>query len=148
MPSQRKDFEDVVLGCFLIEPSDSINSLEESDFCHPINREVFKVIQEAYVKKEPVDMLIVSSKLRSKNSLTEILAMQEKVKTTANVGHYINLLKDIVSKEKLLVLSSEITQKVNSNVNLSTIREFLINFNSNLFKRFILQNLPFIRACF
>jgi len=108
-----------VLGSILID-EDSIlkvmEILEFHDFYQPKHREIFEAVQEIYHSHEPVDVLTLTSKLKSKKKLKGIggaayLAdLVSAVPTSAHAENYSRLVKDASIRRKLIQHGGKISK--------------------------------------
>ena len=75
IPPQDLETEKALLGSLLLVPDafyDIGNILDRNDFYSEKHRIIFETIHELINKKEPVDLLTVSAKLRERKELEQI----------------------------------------------------------------------------
>ena len=107
MPPQDLEAESSVLGSLMLD-SKAINIiidiLKPEDFYHQKNQIIYRAMVELHEKKEPIDVLSVSSRLKEKKILEEIggnsylTDLVNSVPTASNVKHY----AEIVRKKSVL----------------------------------------------
>lgn len=116
-PPQALDVEEAVLGAMLIEPAAVDEALEEltvSCFYDPRHRMIFEAMTLLVNEHVPVDLITISSKLKSLDNLeavggTVYLArLSEKVGAAANMEFYIKILKQKTIQRDLITASYEI----------------------------------------
>jgi len=107
VPPQSIDSEKALLGSIMLRPEalyDIMDSLKPHSFYADKHRLVFEAILDLFSKKEPIDILSLSNRLRDKNVLDNIggssyLAdLVNTVPSASNASHY----ADIVHKKHIL----------------------------------------------
>lgn len=103
LPPQNIAAEKSLLGCLMID-QDAIykvaDFLQIKDFYKPIHQIIFESIIELFTKREPVDLLSVSSKLSEYQKLEEtggasyLTDLINTVPTASNVLHYAKIVQD------------------------------------------------------
>jgi len=103
LPPQNIPAEKSLLGCLMID-QDAIykvaDFLQIQDFYKPIHQIIFESIVELFSKREPVDLLSISSKLSEYGKLEEIggagylTDLINTVPTASNVLHYAKIIQD------------------------------------------------------
>ncbi len=117
IPPQNLEAEQSILGGILLENS-SINSaleiLSKDDFYSEAHRKIFSVIIELSEKKEPVDLITLSSALKDRNMLdsaggtTYLASLVDNVPSAANVANYAKIVKDKAILRGLIGSASDI----------------------------------------
>lgn len=116
-PPQAVEVEAAVLGAMLLEPAcvdQSMQDLKEGCFYDPRHKLVFKAISELVIEHVSVDIVTVSSKLKSKGLLDEIggsmmlAELSEKVGSAAHIEYYIKILKQKAIQRDLITASYDI----------------------------------------
>lgn len=107
MPPQNLDAEKSVLGSLMLD-TNAINIvvdiLTPDDFYNQKHSIIYGVMVELYEKKDPIDVLSVSSRLKEKKKLEQIgdnsyvTELVNSVPTASNVKHY----AEIVHKKRIL----------------------------------------------
>lgn len=95
------EFEQTVIGGLLIDPecAASIENLTEDDFTTPSNRMIFRAMASLRKRKEPIDLITVTSALQTIKALekaggvTYLSELANAVPTTANFDYYFDKLK-------------------------------------------------------
>jgi replicative DNA helicase len=99
--------ERAVLGSILVDNESiytAIEMLQQDDFYRPAHQHMFAAMTELTTKSEPVDVVTLSSSLKTKGQLDSVgglaslVALSEAVPTSANIKHY----SDIVRKKSML----------------------------------------------
>ena len=97
LPPQNIDAEQSVLGALMLDKNAVINVadiLAPEDFYKPAHEKIYNTILDLYGKREPIDILTVTEKLRVENVLREIggsaylSKLMEMVPTAAHTETY------------------------------------------------------------
>ncbi|MDO8429818.1 MAG: DnaB-like helicase N-terminal domain-containing protein, partial [bacterium] len=75
LPPQNLEAEQSVLGALMLDKNAVINVgdiLTPEDFYKPANSKIYEVILELFDKRQPIDILSVTEKLKSEGVLKEI----------------------------------------------------------------------------
>ncbi|MGN1215979.1 MAG: replicative DNA helicase [Candidatus Cryptobacteroides sp.] len=116
-PPQALDVEEAVLGAMLLEPSVVDMTLEEltaNCFYDPKHRLIFEAICSLVTEHSSVDIITVSSKLRSKGDLETVggsvalVELSQKVGAAAHVEYYVKILKQKGIQRDLISASYQI----------------------------------------
>lgn len=111
--------EQSVIGACLIDEDSVVSSSEvlvKDDFYREDHKIIFECISSLFSRNEPVDIITLKDelssvgKLESIGGLEYIASLPEKVPTTANVGKYINIIKQKAIKRNLINMSNEISK--------------------------------------
>ncbi len=119
LPPQNKDAEKSILGAILINEdamfkvAESLNPTHFYDKNHQI---IFEAMLELYSHQKPIDVLTLSSELRSKKQLKDIGGsnylsdLVESVPTAAHVEEYSQMIVALAQRRRLISLASEIDE--------------------------------------
>lgn len=119
LPPQNIDAEQSVLGALMLDKNAVINAadiLREEDFYKPAHSKIYQIILNLYEKREPIDILSVTEKLKSEGVLKEIggqsylTKLIESVPSSAHVEHYAKIVKEKKVLRDLIRTSSEMTE--------------------------------------
>jgi len=120
LPPQDIDAERSVLGALMLDKNAVIkitDILTADDFYHPTHRFVYEAIEDLFSHGEPIDILTVSDKLKSKKHLKEIggadylTELVSSVPTSAHIEHYANIVREKRVRRDLISASSEISEE-------------------------------------
>lgn len=101
VPPQNSDSEKALLGSIMLRPEviyDILDIISEDCFYSEKHRIVFKAMTELFAKKEPMDLLTLSSILKEQNQLDSIggniflTELVETVPSSANAEHYAKIV--------------------------------------------------------
>ncbi|PIQ98428.1 MAG: replicative DNA helicase, partial [Candidatus Nealsonbacteria bacterium CG11_big_fil_rev_8_21_14_0_20_39_9] len=102
LPPQSIEAEQSLLGCLMLDKN-AITKVADyllpKDFYRATHQEIYQVCQELFEKGEPIDLLLVSTKLREKNLLEEaggnsyLTELINSVPTAAHVSHYAKIVQ-------------------------------------------------------
>lgn len=164
LPPQDIEAEQSVLGSLFID-KDAINKVADvigpEDFYRKVHEIIFGAVLDLYKKNEPIDLLTVSSILKSKKLLKDIgglsylTTLMNSVPTASHIIHYAKIvrqkrvLRDLISashqiqelgwqeNEDVDVLLDEAEKKIFSVSQISNIRELqhIKNHLNNAFER-------------
>ncbi|OGY63725.1 MAG: replicative DNA helicase [Candidatus Harrisonbacteria bacterium RIFCSPLOWO2_02_FULL_41_11] len=119
LPPQNIDAEQSVLGALMLDKNAVINVadiLAPEDFYKPAHEKIYNTILDLYGKREPIDILTVTEKLRVENVLREIggsaylSKLMEMVPTAAHIEHYAKIVRGKKVLRDLIKTSAEITE--------------------------------------
>ncbi len=119
LPPQNLEAEQSVLGALMLDKNAIINVadiLVVEDFYKPAHAKIYEVILALYEKRDPIDILSVTSKLKNENILKEIgghsylTQLMESVPTAAHVEHYAKIVREKRLLRELIKASAEITE--------------------------------------
>jgi replicative DNA helicase len=117
LPPQNIEAEQSLLGCLMIDPDailKVVDFLQPRDFYKEAHQRIFQAIVELFEKKDAIDVLSVSSKLREKNQLEEIGGvgyLTKLVNSVPTATHIINYAK-IVQQKRILRDLIETSQQI------------------------------------
>src|SRR3989344_2312549 len=119
LPPQNLEAEQSVLGALMLDKNAIINVADillPEDFYKPAHAKIYEEILKLYEKREPIDFLSVTTKLKNGNLLKEVggnsylTQLIESVPTSAHVEHYAKLVKEKKILRDLIRASAEITE--------------------------------------
>ncbi|OGY99591.1 MAG: replicative DNA helicase [Candidatus Liptonbacteria bacterium RIFCSPLOWO2_01_FULL_52_25] len=121
IPPQNLEAEQAVLGSILIDKNAIFrvaDVLVSKDFYSPANEKIYETMLELYEKRQPIDLLTLTSRLKENDVLKEIggssyLAdLTNQVATASHVADYAKSVKEKKVLRDLIVASTEITEGV------------------------------------
>jgi len=107
LPPQNIEAEKSLLGCLMIDPEAILkvaDFLMPKDFYKNIHQKTYRAMVEIFEKREPIDVLSVSSRLREKKELEEIggvVYLTSLVNFVPTASHILNYAK-IVQQKRIL----------------------------------------------
>ncbi len=113
------DAEKGVIGSVLIDPDAVLKVMElvhPEDFYQPKHSIIFEAIEELYRSQEPIDLLTLTSKLKTKKKLmsvggaTYLSELVEAVPTAAHAGNYAQLIRDTSVRRKLIQYGADVSR--------------------------------------
>ncbi len=120
IPPNSLEAEQSVLGAMLLD-REAISSATElingEDFYREAHKEIFEAVVEIYDKGEPVDLITLTEKLKTRNTLdavggiTYLTGLMNAVPTTHNVKYYAKIIEDKSLLRRLIKSSNEIISK-------------------------------------
>ena len=117
IPPQNVEAEKSVLGAMLIDEDaigSSIESLDETLFYEDSHRKIFRAIIDLYQDRKNVDLITLSDKLKNDGLLeavggvTYLSILVDFVPTSANVEHYVHIVKEKGVLRKLIKNATQI----------------------------------------
>jgi replicative DNA helicase len=116
-PPHDLDAERAVLGSILLSNEavySAVEEIEAEDFYRPQHRLVFGAMVELTKRSEPVDVVTLTSLLRSLDQLEtvggvpSVVELAEAVPTAANVKYYLNIVREKAMLRKLIEAATHI----------------------------------------
>lgn len=116
----NKEYEIAVLGASILEKNafpKIADIVKEQTFYISAHKHVFKALISLYSEGMPIDMLIVTQKLRELNLLEEVggvfavTKLVERVNQSENIVFYARILQQYEIKRGLITITQEIGQK-------------------------------------
>jgi replicative DNA helicase len=116
---QAIDLEAAVLGALMLERdalSNVIDILKPELFYEPRNQKIFESIQTLFQKSSPVDILTVTSQLRTQGDLEMIggayyiTELTNRVASAANIEYHARIISQKYIQRELIRISTEIIQ--------------------------------------
>ena len=120
LPPQAVDMEEAVLGALMIE-KDALSAvadiLKPESFYKESHQRIYSAILNLFVNSEPIDLLTVTSKLRSTGELeiiggaAFITELTSKINSAANIEYHARIISQAAIKRELITISSEIQKE-------------------------------------
>jgi replicative DNA helicase len=120
LPPQAIDLEEAVLGALMIE-KDALTAvadiLRPDSFYKEAHVRIYTAIVTLFADSEPIDMLTVTSKLRSTGELeliggaSYIMELTSKVNSAANIEFHARIISQAYIKRELIKVASEIQRE-------------------------------------
>ncbi|MGE5677513.1 MAG: replicative DNA helicase [Pseudomonadota bacterium] len=120
IPPNSVEAEQSVLGAMLLDKeaiSASTEMISGEDFYREAHKEIFEAIVDIYNKNEPVDLITLTEKLKTRNTLdavggiTFLTNLMDAVPTTHNVKYYAKIIEEKSLLRRLIRTSSDIISK-------------------------------------
>lgn len=120
LPPQALELEEAVLGAIMLESdvlNDVLDILTPESFYKDSNQKIYAAILELSADSEPIDLLTVSQKLRSKGELEivggnfYISQLTTKVASGANAEYHARIIVEKYIQRSLIRVSSQLTKK-------------------------------------
>jgi len=120
IPPNNIEAEQSVLGAMLLDKeaiSTATEYISGDDFYREAHKEIFEAIVDIYNRGEPVDLITLTEKLKTRNTLeavggiTFLTNLMDAVPATHNVKYYAKIVEDKSLLRKLIKSSNEIIQK-------------------------------------
>ncbi|MFA6215230.1 MAG: replicative DNA helicase [Patescibacteria group bacterium] len=119
IPPQNLEMEQSLLGSLLIDKDAIIkiaDTVSGDDFYKDSHRLIFETIKELYEKREPIDLLSLSSRLEERNQLetvggrSYITSLANAVPTSSHVVHYAQVVGSKATLRRLIKAATEINE--------------------------------------
>ncbi len=119
LPPQNLEAENFILGALLIDPNVIIkigDTVNPEDFYKDAHGQIYAAMRELYSKREPIDILSLTSKLEEKGTLESvggrayIANLANSVGTATNVSYYAELVQRKATLRRLIAAASEISE--------------------------------------
>ncbi len=140
IPPQAIDLEEAVLGALMLEKdalSTVIDILKPEVFYHEAHKKIFEAIQQLFQKSKPVDILTVTSEMRTNGTL-EIIGgayyitnLTNRVASAANIEYHARIISQKYIQRELIRISTEII--TNAYEDTTDIFDLLDHAEKNLF---------------
>ena len=107
LPPQSIEAERSLLGCLMLDKNailKVVDFLGPKDFYKEAHQEIYQVMQDLFEKREPIDLLSVSTRLKEKNKLEEMggnAFLTELINSVPTASHVLNYAK-IVQRKRIL----------------------------------------------
>ncbi len=117
MPPQNIEAEQSVLGCLLIDQeaiTKIADILKVTDFYRNDHQKIYEAILELYEKRQPIDILSISSRLQEKKNLesaggrTYLSSLANTVATASHVISYAQIVQKKATLRRLISVATEI----------------------------------------
>ena len=119
IPPQNIEAEISALGSLMLD-KDAIfqvaDSLDPADFYKPVHREIFEAMADLFSRRDPIDILSVTTRLSEKGKLEDIggsaylTSLVNAVPTASHVAHYASIVRRKRLLRDLIGASQEIAQ--------------------------------------
>lgn len=119
LPPQNKEAEMCVLGSLMLDKdafSHVIDILKPDCFYKDQHRQIYEAMQELFEKREPIDVLSISNRLREKKTLDDVggvsylTSLVNAVPTASNIVHYAQIVHRKYVLRSIISASQEIGQ--------------------------------------
>jgi replicative DNA helicase len=120
LPPQAVDVEEAVLGALMLE-KDALTAvadiLKPDSFYKEAHQRIYTAIVTLFADSEPIDMLTVTSKLRTTGELeliggaAYIISLTSRVNSAANIEFHARIILQAAVKRELIKISSEILRE-------------------------------------
>ena len=119
IPPQNIESEKALLGSIMIKPEaiyDVMDIVSEQSFYAEKHRIIFAAIMDLFSKKEPVDMLSLSSRLKEKKQLEQIggnvylTELANSVPSASNAEHYAKIVQKKYILRNLITAADHISE--------------------------------------
>ncbi|KUO67638.1 MAG: replicative DNA helicase [Clostridia bacterium BRH_c25] len=120
IPPNSVEAEQSVLGAMLLDKeaiSTATELISGEDFYREAHKEIFEAIVDIYDRGEPVDLITLTEKLKTRNTLdavggiTFLTNLMDAVPTTHNVKYYAKIIEDKSLLRRLIKSSNDIIAK-------------------------------------
>lgn len=120
LPPQALELEQAVLGALMIEKDALtivLEILKPESFYHEKHQKIFQAVLELYDKLDPVDILTVTQKLRSKGELEfvggayYITELTTRINSAANIESHARIITEHAIKRELISIASQIERE-------------------------------------
>lgn len=107
IPPQNIEAETSLLGCLMMDKDailKVVDFLAPRDFYKETHKEIYQAVQDLFEKREPIDLLSVSSRLKEKGKLKEIggnAYLTDLINSVPNALHVLSYAK-IVQRKRIL----------------------------------------------
>jgi len=117
MPPQNQEAEISLLGCLLIDKTaivKVVDIIQPDDFYNDINGLIFGAMLALYQDHQPIDLVNLADKLKTKNQLDTVggrsylTSLLQSVATAANVVSYAEIIKHKSTLRRLITAASTI----------------------------------------
>lgn len=124
IPPNSLEAEQSVLGAMLLDKeaiSTAAEILQGEDFYREVHHEIFQAIVSIYNDGEPVDLITLTDRLKSRNTIeavggiTYLTQLMNVVPTTHNIAYYAKIVEEKSLLRKLIKSSNEIISKCYDN---------------------------------
>lgn len=120
LPPQAQDFEEAILGAIMLEKDalrDAIETLKGKHFYNENHQLIFDSMLDLYNENQPVDILTVTEKLKTKGSLELvggpyfIAKLTSKVSSAANIQYHAHIvIQKFIQRELIRIAGKTMTE--------------------------------------
>ena len=120
IPPNSVEAEQSVLGAMLLDKeaiSTATETISGEDFYREAHKEIFEAIVDVYNRSEPVDLITLTEKLKTRRTLdavggiTFLTNLMDAVPTTHNVKYYAKIIEEKSLLRRLIRTSNDIISK-------------------------------------
>lgn len=120
IPPQAVDLEQAVLGAMMLEKNavtDVIDILKPQSFYDPRHQFIYGAIQELFGTSNPIDLLTVTNKLKTKGELESaggvayVSQLTSRVASSAHIEYHARIIAEKHIKRELIRMSSEVIRE-------------------------------------
>lgn len=117
LPPQATELEEAVLGALMIEKdalTAVVDILQPSSFYKESHQRIYNSILQLFGKSEPIDMLTVTTQLRSNGELefiggaSYLVKLTNKVNSAANIEYHARIITQSAIKRDMIKIAGEI----------------------------------------
>ena len=117
LPPQAVELEEAVLGALMIEKdalTAVVDILQDSSFYKESHQRIYKAIISLFGKSEPIDMLTVTTQLRSTGELefvggaSYLVKLTNKVNSAANIEYHARIITQSAIKRDMIKIAGDI----------------------------------------
>ncbi|MFN3489882.1 MAG: replicative DNA helicase [Emticicia sp.] len=117
LPPQALELEEAVLGALMIEKdalTAVVDILQPSSFYKEAHQRIYNAILQLFGKSEPIDMLTVTTQLRSNGELefiggaSYLVKLTNKVNSAANIEYHARIITQSAIKRDMIKIAGEI----------------------------------------
>ncbi|MFC1662754.1 replicative DNA helicase [Patescibacteria group bacterium] len=156
LPPQNIEAEQSVLGSLLIDQESIVkvaDIIRPDDFYKEVHRDIMESMIDIYERREPIDVLSLSNRLKEKNKLKDIggrgylAELANRVPTASNIVHYAMIVQRKSTLRRLLSAATDIVSLGYSEVD--DVEKVLDQAEQSLFdvsQRYLRQNFVPIKS--
>jgi len=120
LPPQALELEEAVLGAMMIDKKgldEVIDTLSPEVFYKKEHQIIYEAIEDLFKETEPIDILTISNKLRSRGKLEDaggdfyLIQLSNKVSSSAHIEHHSKIILEKYILRKLIEISSTMVEK-------------------------------------
>jgi replicative DNA helicase len=117
LPPQALELEEAVLGALMIEKdalTNVVDILQQTSFYKEAHQRIYNAIIQLFGKSEPIDMLTVTTQLRSNGELefiggaSYLVKLTNKVNSAANIEFHARIITQSAIKRDMIKIAGEI----------------------------------------
>lgn len=122
--------EQSILGSILLDKTciEHIETLAGNDFSKEYHKLIFESMIDLNKKNKPIDLITITSELKSKGLLEDvggisyITSLSTIVPTTSNIKHYVDIVKGLSAKRKIIKASYSLIENIRSGKDIDSSR--------------------------
>ena len=122
--------EQSILGAILLDKTciEHIETLTGNDFSKEYHKIIFESMTDLNKKNKPIDLITLTSELKSKGLLDDvggvsyITSLSTIVPTTSSVKHYVDIVKSLSNKRKIVKASYSLIENIRSGKDIDSSR--------------------------